>query len=162
MPCRGSRRAARLDCSLQDAWPSPRVVWACLSMPECLPSLPRPSLSLGSCASWRVLECLWLSLACGRAGDDGDVMAVRLVRPALRLIARRAPCMGAICCILRDVDIRSSSRIGGIARVVRPGPHTSQIWTCRARRRLVMRGGDLSCEAETSRARQRLVMRGFL
>jgi hypothetical protein len=30
---------------------SPRVDWACLSLPECLPSLPRPSLSLGLCAS---------------------------------------------------------------------------------------------------------------
>jgi hypothetical protein len=48
--------------------------------------LPRPSLSLGSCASYRVLECLGLSLVCGRVGDDGEVMVARLVRPALRLL----------------------------------------------------------------------------
>jgi hypothetical protein len=150
MPCRGSRRVARLDCSLRDAWPSPRVVWACLSLPECFLSLPHPSLSLGSCESQRVLECLGLSLACGRAGDDGDVMAAQLVRLALRLLARRATCMAASCCILRDVEIRSSSRIGGVARVVRLGPHTSQSRTCRARWRVVVRGGDLSCEGSSS------------
>jgi hypothetical protein len=37
-----------------------------------------------------VLECLGLSLACGRVGDDGDVMAARLVRPASRLLSGRA------------------------------------------------------------------------
>jgi hypothetical protein len=53
---------AGFDCSLRDAWPPPRVVWACLGLPEFLPSLPRPSLSLGLCASQRVLECLGLCL----------------------------------------------------------------------------------------------------
>jgi hypothetical protein len=158
MPCRGSRRVARLGCSFRDAWPSPRVDWACLSLPECLPSLPRPSLSLGSCVSYRVIECLGLSLACGRAGDDGDVMAAQLVIPASRLLARRVPCMAASCYILCDVEIRSSSRIDGVARVVRPGPRTSRSQTCRARWRLVVRGGDLSCEAETCHARWRLVV----
>jgi hypothetical protein len=90
MPCRGSRCVVRLDCSLRDAWPSPRVVWACLSLPECLPSLPRPARA-------RRRGCL-LSLACGRVGDDGDVMAARLVRPALRLLPGRATCMAASCC----------------------------------------------------------------
>jgi hypothetical protein len=37
-------------------------------------------------------------LACGREGDDGDVMAAQLVRPALRLLAGRAACMAASCC----------------------------------------------------------------
>jgi hypothetical protein len=84
MPCRGSRRVVARDCSLWDTWPSPRVDWAHLGSSECFPSLPRPSLSLGSCA--RRGECLGLSLACGSAGDDGDVTAARLVRPALRFL----------------------------------------------------------------------------
>jgi hypothetical protein len=37
-------------------------------------------------------------LACGRVGDNGDVMAVQPVRPALRLLAWRAACMAASCC----------------------------------------------------------------
>jgi hypothetical protein len=55
--------------------------------------------------------------------------------------------MAASYCILHDVEIRSSVCVGGDARVVRLGPHTS-------------RGLDLSCEAETCRARRRLVVRG--
>jgi hypothetical protein len=47
----GEPRVAGLDCSFRDAWPPPRVVCACLSLPEYLPSLPHPSLSLGLCAS---------------------------------------------------------------------------------------------------------------
>jgi hypothetical protein len=57
----------------------------------------------------------------------------------------------------RDVEIHSPVRVGGDARAVRPGPRTSQSQTPRARWRLVMRGGDLSCEAETCRARRRRV-----
>jgi hypothetical protein len=30
---------AGLDYSLRDAWPPPRVVWARLGLPECLPSV---------------------------------------------------------------------------------------------------------------------------
>jgi hypothetical protein len=37
-------------------------------------------------------------LACGRVGDDGDVMAAQLVRPTLRLLAGWAACMVASCC----------------------------------------------------------------
>jgi hypothetical protein len=37
-------------------------------------------------------------LACGRVRDDGDVMAVQLVRSALRLLAGRVACMAASCC----------------------------------------------------------------
>jgi hypothetical protein len=98
-------------------------------------------------------------LACGREGDDGDVMAAQSVRPALRLLAGRAICMAARCCILHDVEIRSIC-VSGVARVVRPGPGTSQSQTCRARQRLVVRGGDFLCEAETSRVRWKLLVRG--
>jgi hypothetical protein len=51
MPCQRSRHVAELNCSLWDAWPSPRVVWACLSLPKYLLDLPRVSLSLGPRAS---------------------------------------------------------------------------------------------------------------
>jgi hypothetical protein len=37
-------------------------------------------------------------LACGKVGDDGNVMAAQLVRPALRLLAEWAACMAASCC----------------------------------------------------------------
>jgi hypothetical protein len=37
-------------------------------------------------------------LACGRAGDDGDVIVAQLVRPTLRLLSRWAVCMAASCC----------------------------------------------------------------
>jgi hypothetical protein len=36
--------------------------------------------------------------ACGRVGDDGDVMAPQPVRPALRLLSGWASCMAASCC----------------------------------------------------------------
>jgi hypothetical protein len=44
-------RVAGLDCSFRDDWLLLRVVCVCLSLPEYLPSLPRPSLSLGLCVS---------------------------------------------------------------------------------------------------------------
>jgi hypothetical protein len=47
------------------------------------------------------------------------------------------------------MEIRSSTRVGGGARTVHLGPRTSRDRTCRARRRLVVRGGDSSCEVET-------------
>jgi hypothetical protein len=94
----------------------------------------------------------WAELACGRVGDDGDVMAAQPVRPALRLFAGRAICMAASYCILHDVEIRSSICVGGDARVVRPGLRTSRGRT----------GGDLSCEAESCRVRQRLSSSGKL
>jgi hypothetical protein len=90
-------------------------------------------------------------LACGRVGDDGDVMAVQLVRPALRLLAGRAACMAAsrcICMTWRCVP-----------------PHTSVmmlepcVWAhTLVGTRLVVRGGVLSCEAESCRVRRRLVV----
>jgi hypothetical protein len=45
---------------------------------------------------------------------------------------------------LHDVEIRSSTHVGGDARAMHLGPCASQGRTCRARRRLVVRGGDLS------------------
>jgi hypothetical protein len=44
--------------------------------------------------------------------------------------------------------------------VMRGGDLSCAAETCRERRRLVVRGGDLSCVAETFRARQRHVVRG--
>jgi hypothetical protein len=107
-----------------------------------------------------VLECLGRSLACGRVGDDGDVMAMRLVRPALRLLPEQVVCMAASYFLPRDVEIHSSTRVSGDARAVRLDLHTSRSRTCRARGRLLVRGEDLLCEAETCRARLRLVVRG--
>jgi hypothetical protein len=52
---------------------------------------------------------------------------------------------------LRDVGNRTSMRVGGGACAVRLGPRASRGRTSRARQRLVVRGGDLSCEAETCR-----------
>jgi hypothetical protein len=47
---------------------------------------------------------------------------------------------------LHDVEIRPFARVGGDARVKRLGPHNSRSRTCRARRRLVVRGKDgFSC-----------------
>jgi hypothetical protein len=97
-------------------------------------------------------------LACDKVGDDGDVMVAQPVRPALRLLAGRAVCMAASCCILHDVEIRSSICVGGVARVVRPGPRTSRGRTSRVRQRLVVRDEDLLCEAKTCRTRRRLVV----
>jgi hypothetical protein len=91
-----------------------------------------------------VLECLGLSLACGRVGDDGDVMAARLVSPCIKALAGAGRLHGRQLLFPCDVEIRSSPRIGSAAQVVRLGPHTS-------------RSLDLSCEVETCRARVPLV-----
>jgi hypothetical protein len=98
-----------------------------------------------------VLECLRLSLACGRVGDDGDVMAARLVRPALRLLPGQDACMAANCCF--RVTWRFASPHASVASL------ESCVWahalvgarTCHVRRRLVVRGGDLLCEGSSSR-----------
>jgi hypothetical protein len=77
--------------------------------------------------------------------------------------------MAASCCILHDMEIRTSICVSGVARIVCPGPRTigggdlsCEVEACRARRRLVVRGGDLSCEVETFRARRRLSSSGEL
>jgi hypothetical protein len=79
----------------------------------------------------------WAELACGRAGDDGDVMAVQLVRPSLRLLAGRAACMAAgcrTCMTWRFVPLHAS-----VALLV------SCVWThTPVGTGLVVRGGDLS------------------
>jgi hypothetical protein len=94
-------------------------------------------------------------LACGRVGDDGDVMGAQSVRLALRLLSGRAGCMAANCC---------TCMAWGIV------PHMRRLWcSCRepslrvrahrpVRADLVMRGGDFLCEVETCRVRQRLVV----
>jgi hypothetical protein len=131
---------AGLNCSFWDAWPSPRVVWACLSLPDYLLDLPHASLSLGPRASWRMLECLGLSFACGRVGVDVDVMAVRLVKLVFRAPAEAGRLHGRQLLSPRDMEIRLPACVGGLARVVCLRPHTSRSRTCRARRRLVVRG----------------------
>jgi hypothetical protein len=97
-----------------------------------------------------VLECLGLSLACGREGDDGDVTVARLVRPALRLLSGQVVCMAASCC--SRVTWRFASPC---ALVVMP---QSCVWAyALVGARLVVRGEDLSCEAETGSSSGKLV-----
>jgi hypothetical protein len=102
------------------------------------------SLSLGPRASYRVLECLGLSFACGRVEVDGDVMVVRLVRFAFKAPVGACHCMAASC-RPRMTWIFASPH----ALVALPEPC---VWA-----HTLVGGGDLSCEAETCRARWRLV-----
>jgi hypothetical protein len=78
-------------------------------------------------------------------------MAARLVRFAFKAHAGAGRLHGRQLSSPYDVEIRFPACAGGLARAVCMGPRTSQ------RRRLVVRGGDLSCEAETCHARRRLV-----
>jgi hypothetical protein len=79
----------------------------------------------------------WAELACGREGDDGDVMVAQPVRPALRLMAGWAAFMAASCC--PRVTWRFAPLYASVSMLVScVRAHT----LCRARRRLVMRGGD--------------------
>jgi hypothetical protein len=91
-----------------------------------------------------VLECLELSLACGRVGDDGDVMVAQLVRPALRLLPGQVSCMAASCCFCVTW------------RFAPPHVSVASLELCTWVHTLVG-AGDLSCEAETCRARVPLV-----
>jgi hypothetical protein len=91
-----------------------------------------------------VLECLGLSFACGRVEVDGDVMVVRLVRLALRLLPGQVACMAASC--RPRVTWRFDSPH---ALVASPEPC---VWA-----HALVGDGDLSCEAETCHARRRLV-----
>jgi hypothetical protein len=86
-------------------------------------------------------------LACGRVGDDGDGVAVQPGRPVLRLLLALAACMGRQLVSLHGAGNRSPTRHGGGARAACRGPRLSR-----------SRGG--LCEVETSRARRRLVVRG--
>jgi hypothetical protein len=92
-----------------------------------------------------VLECLGLSFACGRAEVDGDVMVAQLVRFAFKAPAGAGRLHGRQLSSPYDVEIRFLACAGGVARAVCLDPRTSRsAKTCCARRRLVVRGGDLS------------------
>jgi hypothetical protein len=81
-----------------------------------------------------VESCVWQSRRCWRCdGYTACQTCIKALAGAGRLHVRQL-------LFPRDVEIRSSPRIGSAARVVRPGPRTS-------------RSLDLSCEAETCRAR---------
>jgi hypothetical protein len=86
-----------------------------------------------------VLECLGLSVVCGRVEVDDDVMDARLVRLAFRAPAGAGRLHGRQLLSPRDVGIRLPACVGGLAPVVCLGPRTIRSWTCRARRRLVVR-----------------------
>jgi hypothetical protein len=97
-----------------------------------------------------VLECLGLSFACGRADVDGDVMVARLIRLAFKAPAGAGRLHGCQLLSSHDVEIHVHTCVGYLARAVCLGPRTSRSRTCRTRRRLVVRGGDLSCEGSSS------------
>jgi hypothetical protein len=89
--------------------------------------------------------------ACGRVGDDGDVIAAQLVRPALRLLSGRAAYMAANCCICMTWRF--------VPPYVSVVVLMSYVWAhALVGTGLVVRGEVLLCEAETCRARRRLVM----
>jgi hypothetical protein len=83
-------------------------------------------------------------LACGRVGDDGDVMAAHLVRLALRLLVGRAACMTASYCTCMTCEFVPPH---ALVEMLEPcvWAHTP-VGTG-----LVVQGGDLACEAETCR-----------
>jgi hypothetical protein len=86
-------------------------------------------------------------LACGRVGDDVDGMAVQPDRPALRLLSGPAACMTAswhIC----------------MARGIVPPRVSVVVLAPRVMAHVPVGAGESSCEAETALARRRLVMRG--
>jgi hypothetical protein len=88
-------------------------------------------------------------LACGGVGDDGDGMAVRLSKPALRLLAGPAARVGRHLVCLHGAGNRSPTRRGGDVRV--KGSHRVSRPTPQSESGKLTRGGDLSCEAETCR-----------
>jgi hypothetical protein len=86
-------------------------------------------------------------LACGRVGDDVDGMAVQPDRPALRLLSGPAACMTAswhIC----------------MARGIVPPRVSVVVLAPRVMAHVPVGAGESSCEAETALARRRLVVRG--
>jgi hypothetical protein len=72
------------------------------------------------------------------------VMVARLVRFAFKAPAGAGHLHGRQLSSPYDVEIRFPACVGGLARAVCLGPRTSRSRTCRARQRLVVRGGDLS------------------
>jgi hypothetical protein len=85
-----------------------------------------------------------------QSGVDSDVMVARLVTFAFKAPAGAGRMHGHQLLSPRDVEIRLPVCVGGLARVVCLGPRTSRSRTCRARRRLVVRGRDLPCEGSSS------------
>jgi hypothetical protein len=83
-------------------------------------------------------------LACGRVGDDGDVMDAQPVRPPLRPLSGRDACMAASCCtcMVWGTVPPHASVVALVLCVWAHGP---------AGAGLLVRGGDLLCEAETCR-----------
>jgi hypothetical protein len=80
-----------------------------------------------------------LELACCRVGCDGVLMVVQLCRAALRLLSELA---ARVC--------RQLVRLHGMGNWhALVGDCSCERAGCRARQRLVVQGGDLSCEAET-------------
>jgi hypothetical protein len=78
------------------------------------------------------------------------VMTARLVRPALRLLPGQVVCMTANCCF--RVTWRFApphASVASLESCVRAHALVGA-WTCRAGRRLVVRGEDLSCEGSSS------------
>jgi hypothetical protein len=74
--------------------------------------------------------------ACGRVGDDGDVTAAQLVRPALRLLSGRAACIAASCCIC--MTWRFAPPYASVVVLV------SCVWAHAPVGNRLVRGGDLS------------------
>jgi hypothetical protein len=81
-------------------------------------------------------------LACGRAGDDGDGRAAD--QTSIKALVGASCLHGGQLLYPRDVGNHTSTRVGGGACAARLGPRASQGRTCRARRRLLVRGEDLS------------------
>jgi hypothetical protein len=117
-------------------------------------------------------------LECGRVGDDGDGMARQPGRPALRLLLGPAPYTGRHVVLVRGAENRSPTcRCGGVCiacslhvsgptlesesgELVRDKVFSCEAVSCRAKWRLVVRGGELSCKGESCCAKQRVVVGG--
>jgi hypothetical protein len=90
-------------------------------------------------------------LVCSRVGDDGNGMVVQLSRSALRLLSGPAARTDRQLVCLHGAGNRSPTRRGGDVRVLGSWrvfwlTPQSESGTARARRRLVVRGGDCSEE----------------
>jgi hypothetical protein len=97
-------------------------------------------------------------LACGRAGVDGDGMVVQSGRLALRLLSWPAACMGCQLVRLHGEGNQSPTRRSGDVRA--PGSCCMSWPTPSQSRGELARDKDSSCEAETCHARRRVVVRG--
>jgi hypothetical protein len=85
-------------------------------------------------------------------GDDGDEMAMQPVTPALRLLSGVSCLHGRQLVYFHGTGNRSATRVGG-------GAHALSS-RARVMAHVPVGAGGRSCEAETSRARRRLVVRG--